>query len=84
MAEEKTRAEIRSRISARTLPRCDHPRVFGGNSDGSVCEACGRAIACGDMEFEVEQRGCAGQPFKLTMHRECFGIWQRESKAPVS
>lgn len=78
--QETTRDEILRRIADGTLPRCERPRIYAGKSDGDSCEACGRAIDCGDWEFEIELLNDARLPTcKVTMHRECFGIWQDES-----
>ena len=63
--ERQVPASTENRLS---LTEPGIPRIYGGRSNGdTTCSSCGRTIALGVLEYEVELR-----TETLLLHRECF------------
>lgn len=76
-SEESLRLLIRSELASGELPGHDCTKVFGGVSNGEICDACHEAVAKGQLVME-----CIGEhyPKTLQFHVRCFYIWDSERR----
>jgi len=76
-SEESLRLLIRSELASGALPGHDCTKVFGGVSNGEICDACREAIAKGQLVMD-----CIGEhyPKTLQFHVRCFYIWDSERR----
>ena len=76
-SEESLRLLVRGALASGELPGQDCTKVFGGVSSGEICDACGEAVAKGQLVME-----CVGEhyPKTLQFHVRCFYIWDSERR----
>ena len=76
-SEESLRGLIRSKLASGELPGNDCTKVFGGVSNGEICDACREAVAKGQLVIE-----CIGEhyPNTLQFHVRCFYICDSERR----
>jgi hypothetical protein len=71
--EEHLRARVRCFVNRQELPRIQ----AGYNSVPKCCDACGRSIMRGSLEYDV-----AFATMTFVLDSDCFGIWQEEMSPP--
>jgi hypothetical protein len=76
------RAQIRTRLAARTLPsQTSNSKLFGGYGEDQNCECCGQTISRTEVLFEIELQGTPLPLQIMAMHRECFDAWAAECRS---
>ena len=70
---------IAERIASGALPRYRKHQLFGGKGDGHPCSCCGETISPAQVQYDVELTD-RDTVVLLTMHRECFGMWEEQSR----
>ena len=77
--EDALRRRARDAIAAGRLPACAPTRIWGGQSDGSICALCEEVVASGSIDFEIEfGADGARAPESRHFHVPCFRAWDAE------
>jgi hypothetical protein len=79
MEVEALRLLIRERLRDVRLA-LDHPRFWGGPSEGEQCDACGRPIL-DSMGIEGITSAAGGKK-SIQLHVVCFSLWDEERREP--
>ena len=81
MHRKNLREFVRAAIIEDRLPRsANKPRVFGGSGEGKACSVCHEIIKPNDVQYDVDCK-LGTSMHTLSMHMECFQVWEMESKA---
>ena len=71
---------IRQKLADGRLPQNSIPRVWGGPSNGEVCDACDEKV--GPLQFVMEGVSTDLTKRALQFHVECFHMWDAERDVP--
>ena len=74
-SEQDLTGKIRKKLAEGRLPRESPTRLWVGNGNGNVCDACGQPIAPADLEYEpdfVDRRRT------VRLHQACLDLWHQE------
>ena len=80
MEDQEVRTLIRAKLRSGRLPLNNMPRIWGGPSNGEVCDACGLAIR--DPLVIEGIAGADGNKRGVQMHVLCFALWE-ETREPL-
>ena len=73
-------ALIRQKLADGRLPQDSIPRVWGGPSNGEMCDACDEVI--GKNQFVMEGVSTDRSKRALQFHVGCLYIWDSERLVP--
>ena len=74
------RSLIRAKLTDGRLPQDSIPRVWGGPSNGEMCDACEETI--GAHQFVMEAVSTDRSKRALQFHVACFNLWDAERTVP--
>jgi hypothetical protein len=83
--DDATRTLIRRKLRDGRLPHYSIPRVWGGPSDGEVCNACDKPIT--KQQFMLEGIASTLSDTRedkkpIQFHVTCFELWNDERRKP--
>ena len=71
---------VRSKLVDGRLPQNSIPRMWGGPSNGEMCDACNEKV--GPNQFVMEAVSTDLEKRALQFHVECFYMWDSERTVP--
>ena len=71
---------IRRKLADGRLPQDSIPRMWGGPSNGEMCDGCDEKI--GPNQFVMEGASTDQTKRALQFHVECFHLWDAERTVP--
>ena len=71
---------IRQKLADGRLPHDSIPKVWGGPSNGQICDACNTMVAKNQFVMEGVSTDFRKRP--LQFHVGCFYLWDAERAAP--